>query len=55
MFNTLFKNATKSAKRVDFEVNSFYEKLKAIYNFDSISDDRKNYLTEIMNEYGYLN
>lgn len=35
-------------------LNEFYEKLKEKYSFDSISEDRKNVLKELMNQYGYI-
>lgn len=55
MFDSLFKKSSKSNNRTDFEVNKFYENLKDIYNYNSISEDRKKYLSEVISEYGYLN
>lgn len=55
MLNHLFKSPTKTVHRFDKEINDFYSALKEIYNFDSISSERKTYLENIMNEYGYLN
>ena len=35
-------------------VNEFYKQLKTLYNTDSISEERKNYLLDLMNTYGYI-
>ena len=35
-------------------MNSFYGKLKELYSFDSIPDERKSYLKSQMEQYGYL-
>ena len=35
-------------------LNSFYSQLKELYNFDSISDERKDYLKSQMEKFGYL-
>ena len=50
MLNFLFK------KKVDttINVNEFHSKLCEMYSFDSISDERKEYLTKTMKKFGYL-
>lgn len=35
-------------------INEIYPKLKEIYKVDEISDERKSYLTEKINKYGYM-
>lgn len=52
MLNFLFKK--KEEVKKDIEINEIYSKLKEIYNFDEISDDRKKYLSELVEKYGYL-
>ena len=52
MLNFLFKKETKVNNSQ--LLNEFYGKLKEKYNFDSISEDRKNNLAEMMNTYGYI-
>ena len=36
------------------KLNDFYSKLKEMYSFDSITDERKDYLKTQMEKYGYL-
>lgn len=52
MLDFLFKKETKVNNSQI--LNEFYSKLKEKYNFDSISEDRKNVLKELMNTYGYI-
>lgn len=52
MFNFLSKK--KEEKGIDIDVNEIYIKLKELYPFDKISDDRKTYLKEKIEKYGYL-
>lgn len=51
MLNFLFKN--KEQKK-DIQINEIYAKLKEIYQYHEISDERKKYLTEKIDKYGYL-
>lgn len=55
MFDIFFGKNDDVISRFDSELNNFYGSLKEIYNYNSISEDRKNYLSEVMSEYGYLN
>lgn len=52
MLDFLFK------KKTDFNrcksVNEFYSALKSLYNVDSITEDRRNYLSGLMDKYGYI-
>jgi len=50
MLDFLFKKETSSAELL----NDFYSKLKDLYSFDSISDDRKEFLKSQMDKFGYL-
>ena len=50
MLNFLFKKETSSAEIL----NNFYAQLKELYSFESISEDRKDYLKSQMDKYGYL-
>ena len=50
MFSFLFQKKENQYEKL----NNFYSSLKKIYSFDDISQDRKNYLKETVNEYGYL-
>lgn len=50
MLEFLFKKEVSSAE----VLNDFYSKLKDMFSFDSISDERKEYLKSTMNNYGYL-
>ena len=51
MLDFLFKKETGNACE---NLNSFYSKLKEMYPFDNISDERKTYLKSLMNKFGYL-
>lgn len=51
MLEFLFK---KDNVTVCENLNSFYSKLKEMYSFDSVSDDRKEYLKSQMEKFGYL-
>ena len=51
MLDFLFK---KEAVNVCENLNSFYSKLKEMYSFESISEERKNYLKSTVEKYGYL-
>ena len=52
MLDFLFK---REAKVNNSQVlNEFYSKLKEKYSFDSISEERKTELKDLMNEYGYI-
>lgn len=55
MLNFLFKNKEESKNELGFvKINEIYSKLKEVYNFDEISDDRKNYLKELVEKHKYL-
>lgn len=51
MLSFLFK---KQPPQKSKEINSFYKKIKEIYNYDAISEERKEYLKETIEKYGYL-
>lgn len=52
MLDFLFK---KEAKVSNSQIlNEYYSKLKEKYGFDSISDERKDELRDLMNKYGYI-
>ncbi len=51
MLDFLFK---KEAGNSCENLNDFYSKLKELYSFESISEDRKIYLKSTMDKYGYL-
>ena len=51
MLEFLFKKETTSPCEA---LNSFYSALKEMYSFDTISDERKDYLRTQMETYGYL-
>ncbi len=51
MLDFLFKKETGNACE---NLNSFYSKLKEVYSFGSISDERKEYLKSTVEKYGYL-
>ena len=53
MLDFLFKKDSAATEGVQ-GLNSFYSKLREIYSFDSISDERKDYLKTTMVQYGYL-
>lgn len=50
MLDFLFKKETSNAELL----NDFYSKLREMYSFESISDERKEYLKSEMSKYGYL-
>ena len=50
MLNFLFKKEMSSAEIL----NDFYSKLKELYSFETISEERKNYLASTMEKFGYL-
>ena len=52
MLDFLFKKETKVNNSQI--LNDFYAKLKEKYSFDSISEDRKEILRDLMNQYGYI-
>jgi len=49
-----FLFAKKEIIKKDFELNQIYLKLKEIYKFDEISDDRKAFLLDLTEKYQYL-
>ena len=51
MLDFLFK---KEAENGCANLNNFYAKLREIYSFESISDERKEFLKSQMKKYGYL-
>ena len=51
MLDFLFK---KDTENVCENINNFYSQLKEMYSFDTISDERKEYLKSEMKKYGYL-
>lgn len=51
MVNFFFTNLTKNK---DIQINEVYAKLKKLYKFDEISDERKLYLSQVISKYGYL-
>ena len=50
MLDFLFKKETSSVELL----NEFYSKLREMYSFETISEERKDYLKSTMNHYGYL-
>lgn len=54
MFSFLKNFGAKNTENVDKEINSAYKKLKELYNYDSISEERKEHLKSLVEEYGYL-
>ena len=52
MLDFLFKKKTDSHRQQT--VNEMYIQLKSIYKPETISDDRRNYLIDLMNKYGYI-
>ena len=50
MLSFLFKKETSSAQIL----NDFYSKLREMYSFESISEERKDYLKSTMAKYGYM-
>ena len=51
MLDFLFK---KEAGNACENLNNFYSKLKELYSFDTITEERKEYLKSLVNKYGYL-
>src|SRR5574344_2021143 len=51
MLDFLFK---KTEVKKELPINEIYTKLKEFYNFESITDERKTYLSDLMEKYGYL-
>lgn len=51
MLGFLFKKETTGSCE---SVNVFYSKLKEMYSFDNISEERKEYLQSTMEKFGYL-
>ena len=51
MLAFLFKKESTNACE---KLNTFYSQLKEMFPFDSIADERKEYLASQMNRYGYL-
>lgn len=52
MLNFLFNKKEQCKK--DSQINEIYLKLKEIYKFDEISDERKKYLKDLIEEHKYL-
>ena len=50
MLDFLFKKETNSAELM----NDFYSKLREMFSFESISDERKDYLKSTMAKFGYM-
>ncbi len=50
MLSFLFKKETSSAEIL----NDFYSKLREMYSFETISEERKDYLKSTMSKYGYM-
>lgn len=50
MLDFLFKKEVSASE----SLNNFYSALRSLYNFDSISEERKDYLKTLMAKYGYL-
>lgn len=53
MLNFLFKKKEEECKK-DSEINQIYSKLKEIYKFDEISEERKTHLKQLVEKYQYL-
>src|SRR5574344_1376180 len=54
MFSFLKKIMSNNTEKWDKEISDLYLKLKTLYNYDSIDEDRKKYLKDIIEENGYL-
>lgn len=52
MFSFLFKEKKEDNNKLD--INEIYRKLKEIYSYSEISDDRLDYLKTKIEKYGYL-
>lgn len=44
----------KKEEKIDKNINEIYLKLKSLYKFDEISEDKKKFLNEQVEKYGYL-
>lgn len=51
MLNFLFK---KKEEPKNTKINEIYSKLKEIYEFDKVSDERKAFIRNLLKEHGYL-
>ncbi len=54
MFSFLKNLKGAKEEKLDKEINEVYKKLKDLYDFDSISDERKEELKTLIEENGYL-
>lgn len=52
MLDFLFKKKTDSHRQQ--AVNEMYIQLKSIYSSENITDERRNYLLDLINKYGYI-
>ena len=52
MLDFLFKKKTEFNRAQS--VNEMYSALKDLYKPESISEERRNYLSDLMNKYGYI-
>ena len=50
MFNFLFQKKESQ----DEKLNEIYSNIRKLYSYDEISEDRKNYIKETVEKYGYL-
>lgn len=50
----MFPFLKKSAPRKDNEINLYFKKLKDLYKYKDIEEERKTYLQNTINKYGYL-
>ncbi len=55
MLDFLFKKKDNISENKADRLNSVYAKLKEKYNPEKIPDERKNFLKDKINLYGYLN
>ncbi len=55
MLEFLFGKKKEQEERKDKQLNEIYSKIREKYNPDSIPEERKNFLKEKINLYGYLN
>ena len=53
MFNLFAKSKTKEIK-VDKQLNEIYQKLRQKYSSDDMSEERRDYLCGLFDDYGYL-
>ena len=53
-FQKLQDNFAKKEKSIDCRINDLYKKLKDLYDYNSIEDDRKTFLKNIIEKNGYL-